>query len=79
MPDKFLTSVITDLAKLQIRIDSIPNRPVRATYEKEFDAKRNELEKVVPERLRRQIDEMIDEEILRLKQKIIESNLGEKL
>lgn len=64
MPDKFLTSIITDLAKLQIRIDSIPNRPLRGEFEKELAAKRTELENAVPERLRHQIDEMIDEEIL---------------
>lgn len=63
MPDQFSTSIISELAKLRIRIDSIPNHPLRDAYESEYEAKHIELVNAIPANLRHKIDEWIDEEI----------------
>ena len=63
MSDRFLTTIITDLAQLRIRIDSIPHRPLRDSLEAEYQAKYARLMNSTPTKFRPKIDEMIEEEI----------------
>lgn len=67
MPDKFLTTIITDMAIKRANIDSMPNDSARELLKNEFDAKFRELEKSVPANLKHKIGEMISEEVARHK------------
>jgi hypothetical protein len=69
MPDKFLTTIITDIAIMRANIDALPEDSARDLLESEFDAKYKKLQDAVPAHLRDKIDDMISEEIARHKNK----------
>lgn len=65
MPDRFLTTIITDMAIKRANIDSMPTDSAREILENEFSAKFRELENSVSADLRYKIGEMISEEVAR--------------